>query len=131
MVHESGGHAVRTWQPLWDTAVGFTKLPDARVLTFGYSEISRHPYGRAELLDLGERLLSELSRERKAEDTRLRPLVFFGRGAGGFIIKQVTWDAELYLDYGHRAKLTQQGPCRREARYKIQGYALPHSWSCE
>lgn len=95
MVHESGGHAVRAWQPLWDTAVGSPKLPDARVLTFSYSEISRHPYGRDELLDNGERLLSELSRERKAEDTRLRPLVFIGRGAGGFIIKQVTWDTEL------------------------------------
>lgn len=65
--------------------------PDARVLSFGYNETSRHPYGREVLSSLAERLLWELYQERDEEDTRLRPLVFVGREAGGFIIKKVTY----------------------------------------
>jgi hypothetical protein len=91
LVHEFGGHPAQTWEPLRPTGNGYDEWPNARVFTFGYNETSHHPYGREELLGHAERLLWALSQQRKEEDTRLRPIIFLGRGGGGIIIKKVSY----------------------------------------
>ncbi|KAL8371665.1 hypothetical protein RB595_001456 [Gaeumannomyces hyphopodioides] len=106
LVHDFGGDAVRQWEPLWPPGGRPKELPDARVLSFGYNEISYHPYGREELSSPAERLLWELRQERRGEDTRLRPLVFVGRGAGGFIIKKALIAARLEVQYRDILSLT-------------------------
>ncbi len=94
LVHEFGGHPGRTWQPLLPTGEGSDEWLNARVLTFGYSEAPKRPYKRKELLNHAEGLLWELYQQRKTEDTRVRPIMFIGRGTGGIVIKKVKWDAE-------------------------------------
>ncbi|KAL8294850.1 hypothetical protein RB600_000696 [Gaeumannomyces tritici] len=100
LVHEFGGHPARTWQPVMGGG-----WPDARVFTFGYNDTLRQPYGRKELSDHAERLLLELS-QRRVDDTRLRPIVFITRGAGGIIVKKALITARLDTRYRDIGSLT-------------------------
>ncbi|KAH6641859.1 hypothetical protein F5144DRAFT_627813 [Chaetomium tenue] len=113
LVHEFGGGAAQTWEPLRPKDA---EWPNARVFTFGYNETSHHPYGREELLSHANRLLWALSRQRKEEDTRLRPIIFVGRGGGGVIIKTALVTARLDTRYRDIYFLT----------FGVAFYGMPH-----
>ncbi|KAH6849624.1 hypothetical protein B0I37DRAFT_443777 [Chaetomium sp. MPI-CAGE-AT-0009] len=121
LVHEFGGHPAQTWEPLRPTDSRYDEWPNARVFTFGYNETSHHPYGREELLGHAERLLWALSQQRKEEDTRLRPIIFVGRGGGGIIIKKALVTARLDTRYRDIYSLT----------FGVSFYGMPHEATSE
>lgn len=97
-IHGAHGHAINSFachyaHPAREDSWSYDTLPKAletagiqsRVLSYGWSANSwLNP--RANILNEGENLVKKLNRARRGESKR--PVIFFGQGVGGLLIKQ-------------------------------------------
>ena len=90
-VHGLPGDATETWTTsgiCWPKDLLPQDIPDARVMTFGYSTLV---YEETPLLirDLGKILLETLSINRRYVGATTRPLIFVAHSLGGLVVKSV------------------------------------------
>lgn len=90
-VHGLRGHATNTWTVLdvcWPRDLLPKQLPNARVLTFGYSALNRDDTPLS-IKDLGKTLLESLSINGRHDKAATRPLIFVAHSFGGLLVKSV------------------------------------------
>ncbi|KAK0712187.1 Alpha/Beta hydrolase protein, partial [Apiosordaria backusii] len=118
-IHGLNGHAFRTWtkecpasQPgaaatgtMWLRDLLPSRLPDARIMTYGYD--SRVFSGtKADVLQDAEELLSQLRAKR--EDLEVGyPILFIAHSLGGLVLKQALCVAKDHSEYGELFEMTR------------------------
>lgn len=88
--HGLNGHPFDTWfsDPegfFWPSRIT-EDMPNSRVMTFGYD--CRLGFLIDRLKDFARNLLQALSRERRDQNARRRPIVFVAHNLGGFLVKE-------------------------------------------
>ena len=105
-MHGLNGHREKTWtyvhvdkqsntkEILWLRDLLPFKIPNARVWTWGYdartySQNHGESLSIQHLYDHGRDLVADLDRERRADRTEKRPIIFIAHSLGGIVLKTV------------------------------------------
>ncbi|KGO78310.1 hypothetical protein PITC_059230 [Penicillium italicum] len=108
-VHGLGGHHERTWtwnpvgstgeKPcVWLRDLLPSEIPNARILSFGYSSAVAFSKSIGDISTFAEQLLSLTLRERASENQRSRPVVFVAHSLGGIVVKKALEYAQQRRD---------------------------------
>ncbi|OIW33004.1 hypothetical protein CONLIGDRAFT_570241, partial [Coniochaeta ligniaria NRRL 30616] len=101
-VHGLNGGRLSTWTMngvLWPQSLLLPKIPNARILTFGYNAdltMNTSTYG---MRDHATKLLSSLRDKREEPDELHRPIIFVCHSMGGLIVKQALLTASIDQQY--------------------------------
>ncbi|KAF2398705.1 hypothetical protein EJ06DRAFT_89082 [Trichodelitschia bisporula] len=106
-LHGLNGHCRNTFTDpstgkLWLKDFLPRKLPNARIMTFGYDSRLAFSGSTADLDDFALSLLNRLSDHRRTKASIDRPLIFVGHSLGGIVVKKALITAhENDSQYGH------------------------------
>jgi hypothetical protein len=109
-VHGLGGHRYTTWKSgntMWLQDLLPSKLPRARIMTFGYNADVVNNFSTFGIRDHARKLLSLLRNKRDTEDTSDRPIVFICHSLGGIVVKQALRTATNESIYNNTAEKTR------------------------
>jgi hypothetical protein len=109
-VHGLGGHRYTTWtsgNTMWLQDLLPSKLPRARIMTFGYNADVVNNFSTFGIRDHARKLLSLLRNKRDTEDTSDRPIVFICHSLGGIVVKQALRTATNESIYNNTAEKTR------------------------
>ncbi|KAM7212754.1 hypothetical protein V8F06_011843 [Rhypophila decipiens] len=98
-LHGLGGHAFNTWTDaeghLWLRDSLPEKIPDTRIMTFGYDSAVAFSRSRLTINDFALELLERLRLVRKLAVEQQRPLIFICHSLGGVLFKEMLIQATL------------------------------------
>jgi len=90
-IHGLGGDKFGTWTEngkLWLRDFLPTRLPEARIFTYGYNSVVAFSKSAAQVDDFARDFLHRVQLHRKSEQERSRPMVFICHSLGGILFKQ-------------------------------------------
>ncbi|KAF5573000.1 ankyrin repeat [Fusarium pseudocircinatum] len=126
-LHGLNGHYSKTWsapsikggQVNWLKDMLPDRLPNARIMSFGYDAKVQFSKSTAGISDFVEGLLCDLISCRKSHEEKIRPLIFICHSLGGIVFKQALVRAR------ERDEFTDLLKCIRGVAF----FGTPHSGS--
>jgi predicted esterase len=91
-VHGLGGDKYDTWKDdgkIWLREFLPAKVPNARIMTYGYNSVVAFSKSVTEIEDFAVDLLNRLDGERGTPQERARPVIFICHSLGGIVVKKV------------------------------------------
>lgn len=98
-VHGLGGHYERTWTSKsggdstppcnWLKDLLPDRVPNARIMSFGYNSAVALSRSIGDVKMFGEQLLNKVLQERRTEQERKRSVIFICHSLGGIVLKKV------------------------------------------
>lgn len=96
-VHGLGGHYEKTWTPNsetpqqqnWLKDLLPSRVPNARVMSFGYNSAVAFSKSVGDISTFAEQLLNKVIQKRRKLRNRRRPIVFVCHSLGGIVLKRV------------------------------------------
>jgi hypothetical protein len=97
-IHGLNGHYSKTWSTSsvkggrinWLKDMLPQRIPNARIMSFGYNANVQFSKSTADISDFVEGLLSDLVSCRTSQQEKTRPLIFICHSLGGIVFKQVS-----------------------------------------
>jgi hypothetical protein len=96
-LHGLNGHYWNTWTATSKSGKKYNwladlsaKIPDARVMSYGYNSAVQLSKSTASIGDFADSLLEELVSWRRSSVEKKRPVIFICHSLGGIVFKQVT-----------------------------------------
>lgn len=99
-IHGLGGHYedIWTWYPAkrqsgtpcnWLNDLLPTRIPNARIISFGYNSAVALSKSIGDINTFGEQLLGRVLHERRSEQQKRRPIIFVCHSLGGIVAKKL------------------------------------------
>lgn len=113
-------HAEKTWTAggkLWLSDFLAPKLPEARILLFGYNSNVASDVNAMHIGDHATNLLNRLEHKR-TEDPK-RPIVFVAHSLGGLVVKKVCQTGPLWLMRNDSAETLSIGIGRSKIKQEL------------
>lgn len=149
-VHGLTGHREKTWTApdateSWPKTLIPTKIPNARVLTFGYDASVadwRSMVSESRVGNHAQNLLNALANFREDDDTNERPIIFVCHSLGGLVCEDVclSFEIEFTLNladplpgprfFPATSRETSEGNLGGDQRGNLPWNPSPWIWSC-
>jgi len=128
-VHGLNGHREKSWTDeksriMWLRDLLPQRVPDARILTFGYDAdtLKLSNVSHLTLNDHATSLIMELLRVRRSTETEQRPIIFLAHSLGGIVVKHALVTCDLARQ-GHN----EEQRSIKVSTYGIMFFGTPHA----
>ncbi|KAF8526888.1 hypothetical protein BU17DRAFT_26503, partial [Hysterangium stoloniferum] len=124
-IHGLDGHRELSWAAengrLWLRDFLPSKLPHARIVTYGYNTVENQSNSMEIIHSQGHNFISRLALFRDAMSTKTRPIIFLAHSLGGIILKS----ALIHASHCHKSHLSHHKQIV-QATYGVVFLATPH-----